>query len=356
MAYETDPDLPADEGGEMDFGRPAGGGEETLDSAWVPTADANPPAELQILRDEPVSRYTSFRVGGPADFLARPADTPSLRAALAWARAAGLPVTIIGGGSNLICSDGGIRGLAISYRAERAQLEVLEDGAAVRLRVPAQRMLSGVAKWCCEQGWAGMDWAVGLPGTVGGAVANNAGAHGTEMIDNLEALAVVGPDGVEREHDRSWLGARYRHTILRSGDAGERPEGTLVTAAILRLRRGDREQLLALADEHAAWRKEHQPRRPCAGSIFKNPPGTYAGYLIEQAGLKGYQVGGVQISTLHANFIVNVNASSATGADVLAIIRHAQCVVREQFGVEMETEVEFIGEWGNDEVRSTKYE
>jgi UDP-N-acetylmuramate dehydrogenase len=321
--------------------------DDSLDAAWRPLADANPPAKLQLLKNEPVARYTSFRIGGPADFLARPADVASLRAALDWAREARLPVTIIGGGSNLICADRGIRGLAISYRAEGAPLEVLEEGDIIRLRVPAQRMLSSVARYCCERGWAGMDWAVGLPGTIGGAVANNAGAHGTEMIDNLEGLAVIGPDGVEREHERSWLGARYRHTILRSGDAAERPAGTLVTAAILRLRRGDRERLLALADEHAAWRKEHQPRRPCAGSIFKNPPGTYAGYLIEQAGLKGYQVGGAQISTLHANFIVNVGG--ATGADVIAIIRHAQAVVRERFGVAMETEVEFIGEWGNDE-------
>jgi UDP-N-acetylmuramate dehydrogenase len=318
--------------------------DDSLDAAWRPLADANPPAELQVLRDEPVARYTSFRIGGPADYLARPADVASLRAALAWAREARLPVTIIGGGSNLICADRGIRGLAISYRAEGAPLELLEEGETIRLRVPAQRMLSSVARYCCDHGWAGLDWAVGLPGTIGGAVANNAGAHGTEMIDNLEALAVVGPDGVECVYDRSWLGARYRHTILRSGDAAERPGGTLVTAAILRLRRGDRAQLLALADEHAAWRKEHQPRRPCAGSIFKNPPGTYAGYLVEQAGLKGYQVGGAQISTLHANFIVNVGG--ATGADVLALIRHARCVVREQFGVAMETEVEFIGEWG----------
>lgn len=321
--------------------------DDSLDAAWRPLADANPPAELQLLRDEPVARYTSFRIGGPADYLARPADAASLRAALDWARAAGLPVTIIGGGSNVICADRGIRGLAISYRAEGAPLELLEEGDTIRLRVPAQRMLSSVARYCCDRGWAGLDWAVGLPGTIGGAVANNAGAHGTEMIDILEALTVMGPDGLERTYDRAWLEARYRHTILRSGDSAERPAATLVTAAILRLRRGDREELLGLADEHAAWRKEHQPRRPCAGSIFKNPPGTYAGYLIEQAGLKGYQVGGAQISTLHANFIVNVGG--ATGKDVLAIIRHAQAVVRECFGFALETEVEFIGEWDKDD-------
>jgi UDP-N-acetylmuramate dehydrogenase len=330
MAYDGKAALPGD-------------GEESLDPAWQPTSDANPPAELQILRDEPVAKYTSFRVGGPADFLARPADAASLRAALAWAREAALPVTILGGGSNLICADRGVRGLAIAYRAERAPLDVLEDGETVRLRVPAQRTLSGVARWCCEQGWAGLDWAVGLPGTVGGATANNAGAHGTEMIDNIESVTVMGPDGTERMHERDWLAARYRHTRLRSGDHAERPEATLVVAATLRLRRGDREALLALANEHAAWRKAHQPRKPCAGSIFKNPPGTYAGLLIEGAGLKGLQIGGAQISTLHANFIVN--AGGARGADVLALIRRAQATVRENTGIALETEVEFIGEW-----------
>lgn len=323
---------------------PSGDSEETLDPAWQPTSDANPPADLQILRDEPVSKYTSFRVGGPTDFLARPADTASLRAALLWAREVALPVTILGGGSNLICADRGIRGLAIAYRAERVPIEILEEGATVRLRVPAQRTLSGVARWCCEQGWGGLDWAVGLPGTVGGATANNAGAHGTEMIDNIESVTIMGPDGVERTHGRDWLGGRYRHTILRSGDTAERPDGTLVVAVTLRLHRGERESLLRLANDHAAWRKAHQPRKPCAGSIFKNPPDTYAGLLIEQAGLKGLQIGGAQISTLHANFIVN--AGGAKGDDVLALIRRAQEVVREQTGIALETEVEFIGEWG----------
>lgn len=330
MAYDDNAALPTD-------------GEESLDPAWQPTSDANPPAELQILRAEPVARYTSFRVGGPADYLARPADAASLRTALAWAQEAALPVTILGGGSNLICADRGVRGLAIAYRAERVPIDVLEAGETIRLRVPAQRTLSGVARWCCEQGWAGLDWAVGLPGTVGGATANNAGAHGTEMIDNIESVTVMGPDGVERTYVADWLAARYRHTVLRSGDRDERPASTVVVAVTLRLRRGDRDALLALANEHAAWRKEHQPRKPCAGSIFKNPPGTYAGLLIERAGLKGHQIGGAQISTLHANFIVN--AGGAQGADVLALIHLAQATVREQTGIGLETEVEFIGEW-----------
>ncbi len=306
---------------------------------------------LKILRDSPMSLHTTWRIGGPADFLVRAPTADDLRAAIIWAAAQGLAVTVIGGGSNLLVGDGGIRGLVVLVRTpgERAErllaVEDLDDG--VRLRIGAQAPLSWTGRYAAERGWAGLDWAVGLPGTVGGAVANNAGAHGTEMIDHLERVTVLTPDGELATHDRDWLEARYRHTVLRSPDLSERPRGTVVVAAHLRLERGDREALLALAGEHAAWRKEHQPRKPCAGSIFKNPPGTWAGLLIEEAGLKGYGVGGAQISPLHANFIVNVGG--ATAADVLAVIRHAQRVVREGRGIELETEVELVGDWTNAE-------
>lgn len=314
-----------------------------MGSAKRATAELAPPRDLRLLRDEPVARYTSFRVGGPADYLARPANLDELRAALAWAAEAGLPVRIFGGGSNLLVADSGVRGLAIVYHNERQEIVAAGEGDAVRVTAPAQVGLSKLGRYCCERGWAGLDWAVGLPGTVGGAVANNAGAHGTEMIDNLEAVTVLTPDGELATHEAAWLQARYRHTIIRSADPLERRPGTAIVAAILRLRRGDRDALLALADEHAAWRKVHQPRKPCAGSIFKNPPGTYAGLLIEEVGLKGYRVGGAQISPQHANFIVNVGG--ATGADVLALIREAQRVVREARGIALETEVEFVGAW-----------
>ena len=325
--------------------------QDDIVEAWRGELDLDPPEELRVLRDEPVARYTSFRIGGPAEFLARPADRAALGRVLSWARAEGLPVTVIGGGSNVLVSDRGLRGLVVIYLNERAPIEAVEDGDMIRVVVPAQRMLSNLARHCCEQGWAGFDWAVGLPGTVGGAVANNAGAHGWEMIDNIETVTVVAPDGTERTHPREWLGARYRHTVLRSPDPAERPPGLIVVAAGLRLVRGDRAELLALADDHAEWRKVHQPRKPCAGSIFKNPPDSYAGLLIEEAGLKGYRVGGAQISPQHANFIVNVGG--ATAADVLAVIRHAQRVVREGCGIELETEVEFVGDW-TDAERETR--
>jgi UDP-N-acetylmuramate dehydrogenase len=302
---------------------------------------------LKVLRDSPMSLHTTWRIGGPADLLVRAPEPDDLVAVARWANREGLPLTVIGGGSNLLVGDRGIRGVValartIGDRAEKL-LSVEDEGDFVLLSVGAQAPLTWVGRYASERGWAGLDWAVGLPGTVGGAVANNAGAHGTEMIDNLEAVTVLTPDGELATHEAAWLQARYRHTIIRSPDPAERRPGTTIVAATLRLRRGDRDALLALADEHAVWRKVHQPRKPCAGSIFKNPPGAYAGLLIEEVGLKGYRVGGAQISPQHANFIVNVGG--ATGADVLALIREAQRVVREARGIALETEVEFVGAW-----------
>lgn len=314
-----------------------------LDAAWRAPAGDSPPAGLTVSRAEPVARYTSFRVGGPADYLARPANLAALREALAWANEAGLPVRVIGGGSNLLVSDRGVRGLVIVYHNEREPLTVDEEGDVAYVTAPAQLGLSRLGRYCCERGWAGLDWAVGLPGTVGGAVANNAGAHGTETIDHLESVTVLTRDGALTTHPRDWLQARYRYTVLRASDLAERAAGTVAVAARFKLHRADPAALLALADEHAAWRKEHQPRKPCAGSIFKNPPGAYAGALLEAAGLKGLRIGGAEFSPVHANFIVNVGG--ATGADVLALIRRAQAVVRERWGIELETEVEFVGDW-----------
>lgn len=327
--------------------RTLAGVESGLDPAWQTPSEGEQVVDLKIARDAPVAQYTSFRVGGPADYLARPANAAALRQVLGWARQAALPITVIGGGSNLIVSDRGARGLVIVYHNQKEPLAAVEEGDVVRVTAPAQLGLSRLGRYCCEHGWAGLDWAVGLPGTVGGAVANNAGAHGAEMIENIESVTVLTPDGDLVTHEREWLGARYRHTILRSAEPAERPRGTVVVSIVLRLRRGNRAALLALAEEHAAWRKEHQPRKPCAGSIFKNPPGAYAGLLLDQAGLKGYQVGGAQISPVHANFIVNVGG--ATGADVMAVIGRAQAVVRERFGIALTTEVEFIGDWAVDQ-------
>jgi UDP-N-acetylmuramate dehydrogenase len=184
-----------------------------------------------------------------------------------------------------------------------------------------------------------MDWGVGLPGTIGGATVNNAGAHGTELKDHLISVVVIDNIGDVQEHDRTWLAPRYRHTSLK--DAA-RPRPYHVLESVFRLPKSDPAELVRLATEHADYRHLTQPTGACAGSTFTNPPGDFAGRLLEIAGLKGFAVGAVSFSTKHSNFIVN--AGGATAAQVRELIATAQRVVAERFGILLEPEIEEIGE------------
>ncbi len=180
---------------------------------------------------------------------------------------------------------------------------------------------------------------MGLPGTIGGATVNNAGAHGTEMKDHLERVTILNDRGEIEEHPTSWLEPAYRHTIVKSAS---HPRPWTVLAATMLLPKADPVQLVRLADEHAAFRKLTQPTGACAGSTFANPPGDFAGRLLEVSGMKGFAIGGVMFSPKHANWIVN--DGTATAADVRSLIETAQTRVRDRFGVELVREVEFIGE------------
>src|SRR5215207_4523495 len=296
---------------------------------------------LKVLREAPMRLHTTWRIGGPADFLVRAATPDDLVAAATWGRREGLPVTVIGGGSNLLVADEGIRGLVVLARTpgERAvdliEAEDLSD--AVRLRVAAQAPLSWTGRYAAERGWSGMDWGVGLPGTIGGATVNNAGAHGTEQIDHLETVIILNDRGEIEERPAAWLEAAYRHTIVK---AAPRPRPWTVLAAVMLLPKGDPAALVRLADEHAAFRKETQPTGACAGSTFANPPGDFAGRLLEESGLKGFAIGGAAFSPKHANWIVN--DGTATAANVRALVATAQARVLEQFGVELRREVEYL--------------
>ena len=296
---------------------------------------------LKVLRDAPMRLHTTWRIGGPADYLIRAATPDDLLAAVAWGRSEGMPVAVIGGGSNLLVDDAGIRGLVVLARTpgERAGalVEVEDVGDAVRLRVAAQAPLSWVGRYAAERGWAGMDWGVGLPGTIGGATVNNAGAHGTEQIDHLEGVVVLDEAGGVEERPAAWLEAAYRHTVIK---AAPRPRPWTVLAAVMLLPKGDPAELIRLADEHAAFRKLTQPTGACAGSTFANPPGDFAGRLLEESGMKGFGVGGAAFSPKHANWIVN--DGNATAADVRELIATAQERVRERFGVELRREVEYL--------------
>ncbi|MDQ3515129.1 MAG: UDP-N-acetylmuramate--L-alanine ligase [Chloroflexota bacterium] len=298
---------------------------------------------LTILRDSAMSLHTTWRVGGPADYLVRAANPDAFERALAWAAAEGLPVTVIGGGSNLLVDDAGLRGLTILARTpgERAEgLVKAEDREDhVLLRVAAQAPLSWAGRHAAGRGWAGLDWAVGLPGTVGGATVNNAGAHGSELKDTLTDVVVIHNTGRNERRPASSLAATYRMTTLK---AQGRPRDEHVLWAEFRLPRADRETLVALADDHARFRKATQPTGACAGSTFANPPGDYAGRLLEEAGMKGSAVGPARFSPKHANWVIN--EGGATADQIRELIATARERVRDRFGVELRQEVEEIGD------------
>ncbi|HEU5425146.1 MAG TPA: UDP-N-acetylmuramate dehydrogenase [Nitrolancea sp.] len=305
---------------------------------------ATPAGTLKLRRGQPLSLHTTFRIGGPADVLVRVANAGEALAALEWADREGLPVTAIGGGSNLLVGDGGVRGLVLLVRAPGKDVAgsytVEELGDHVRLTVPAQAPISWLGHLSARHGWQGMDWAAGLPGQVGGAVVNNAGAHGGETKDHLESIDVLDlARGAVERWPRARLEPAYRHTVLK---AAPRPRRWLVLGATFLLPHGDAAELTARAEEHARWRRQAQPTGACAGSVFTNPEGTYAGYLIDQAGLKGRQVGGVKVSELHGNFLVNTG--SGTAAEVRELIAQIQAEVRRQFGIALVPEIEQIGD------------
>ena len=285
----------------------------------------------RVLENAPMSRYTTFRVGGPADALFLPASVEELQEALAAAKAQGIPVCLIGNGSNLIVRDGGIRGLVIVLGEPFSELRV--EGAQVWAQAGAR--LSAVAAAAQRAGLAGLEFASGIPGTLGGGCAMNAGAYGGELKDVL-VWADVLLDGEVRRLSRDGMEMGYRSTMpLR--------RGAVVLSACFELRSDDPEAIQERMRDLANRRREKQPLNlPSAGSTFKRPEGHFAGALIEQCGLKGCTIGGAQVSQKHAGFIVNVG--EATAADILNLIEHVQRVVRAQTGVHLETEVRVLGE------------
>lgn len=315
-------------------------------------ANQPPPIEiaerpgLKIQPQASMSLYTTMRIGGPADFLVRSQEADDIVAAVRWAAAEGVPVTVIGGGSNLLVGDAGIRGLVIVSRTpgERAgKLLATEDlGDRVELTVGAQAPLSWVGRYCAERGWAGMDWGVGLPGQIGGATVNNAGAHGTELKDHLVALDLLHETGEIERVPASWLEPSYRMTHIK---AAARPRPWIVLRSVFHLPKADPVELVRLADEHAEFRKLTQPTGACSGSTFANPPGDYAGRLLEEAGLKGFSIGAMQLSPKHANWVVNTGGGTAK--DAWALIQHARAAILERCGIELRPEVERVGDHGD---------
>lgn len=290
-------------------------------------------AGLPLQADVPLAPLTTLRVGGPADRLAAPKTVDALVDLLRVAGEAAVPVFMLGKGSDIVVADAGIRGLVIRTRADAVTI----DGT--RLRAEAGASMTALAKQCAHASLAGFDWAISIPGSFGGAIWANAGAHGGDMAQVLREVEVYDP----RDRERRTLVAGDCAFAYRDSRFKHSPE--VVLGGTIELETGDPAAITALVDGHQAQRRETQPLADQnAGSVFRNPPGDFAGRLIEAAGLKGHRLGGAQVSTLHANFIVT-DRGTGRALDVRALGDHVRATVHERFGVDLRYEIEFVGDW-----------
>lgn len=290
----------------------------------------------------PLSTLTSFKVGGPAELYVAPRQIEELQASLDWANARGLPITLLGAGSNLLISDRGLPGLVICTRHLRY---THFDETTGRVVAAAGEPLARLAWRAAERGWRGLEWAVGIPGTVGGAVVMNAGAHNACTADVLVDTQVLSIDGNSETFKADKLAFGYRTSALQLPYPSAAETLRLVAQASLQLQpSGNPEQVMAATMDHWNQRRTTQPYDlPSCGSVFRNPTPYKAGWLIEQAGLKGYQIGGAQIAQRHANFILN--CGGATASDIFQLIRHIQKKVEQHWALELEPEVKMLGEF-----------
>ncbi|PSB32400.1 UDP-N-acetylmuramate dehydrogenase [Chlorogloea sp. CCALA 695] len=291
--------------------------------------------ECQIKAQVSLATLTSFRVGGPAEWYAAPRNLDQLKASFEYAETRDLAITMLGAGSNLLISDRGIPGLVISTRHLRHSEFDPQTGTVT---VAAGEPLPRLAWQAAERGWQGLEWAVGIPGSVGGAVVMNAGAHKTCMADMLVNAEVLLPSGQIETLSLEELGYSYRTSLLQGSDR-------LVTKATLQLQPGfDSSLVMATTGQHLEQRKKSQPYHlPSCGSVFRNPLPYTAGWLIEQSGLKGYQVGAAQIAQRHANFILNCGGAKAN--DIYSLINHVQQQVQQNWSVWLHPEVRMLGEF-----------
>lgn len=321
------------------------------------TGPSDPAVALQPLREAfserlqenaPLARYTAARVGGAADamLVAESADDLASMVGRLWEMGTGF--LILGGGSNLLVSDRGVRGVVVLNRARRVIFNTDADGPSVWAESGAS--FGVAARQAAARGLSGLEWAAGIPGTVGGAVVGNAGAHGGDIAGSLSMAEILhlncaskpGAAAFQREQwEVDKLAYGYRSSILKS-----RPGQAVVLSALLNLNRpapGKEGEIFARLDSYTAHRRRTQPPGASMGSMFKNPPGDFAGRLIEAAGLKGARSGGAEISELHANFFIN--NGHATASDVLTLIRKARQAVADKFGIDLELEIELVGDW-----------
>ena len=283
--------------------------------------------------EEPMCDHTTFRIGGPAEVFVMPESYEQIAWVIRQCRQAELPYFILGNGSNLLVSDKGYQGVVVQLYRNFGQIRV-EDS---RIHAQAGALLSGIAAAAREASLTGFEFAGGIPGTLGGAVVMNAGAYGGEMKDVLKEVTVLTPEGGVLTLQADELHMGYRTSVIKEA-------GYIVLEAVISLEKGDQEEIRSRMQELAGMRTSKQPLSyPSAGSTFKRPEGYFAGKLIMDSGLRGYQVGGAQVSEKHCGFVINTG--NATAKDVTTLMSDVQRIVMEKFGVKLEPEVKFLGEF-----------
>jgi UDP-N-acetylmuramate dehydrogenase len=286
----------------------------------------------KVKRNEPLSQHTTMKIGGPADLFIEPSSLENIQKVMNLIKERQLPWRAIGRGSNLLVSDKGIEGVVIRLGSGLNHLSINES----TITVGGGHSLVSLSTLISKRGLSGLEFASGIPGSVGGAVYMNAGAHGSDISKILKRAHILFEDGSIEWLSNDEMEFTYRTSVLQKKRPG------VVLEAEFKLTMGDRTAIVSKMQNNKDYRKETQPWNfPCAGSIFRNPLPNYAGKLIEEAGLKGFQIGGAKISEMHGNFIVN--AGNATAKDVLDLIQYIKDKILHLYGIKMETEVEIIG-------------
>ncbi|AEV67806.1 UDP-N-acetylmuramate dehydrogenase [Acetivibrio clariflavus] len=289
--------------------------------------------EENVKVDEPMRNHTSFKIGGPADFLVTPCSVQSLCEVIKLCKKENLPIFIMGNGTNLLVSDKGIRGVVVKIY-DNLNWYVVKENC---IEAYGGILLSKLSDIALENELTGLEFASGIPGTLGGAVAMNAGAYGGEMKDVVVETEFIDKDGNLKKIKGEEHQFGYRTSFIQKQSA-------VAVKSVIKLKKGERAAIKALIDDLTARRQDKQPlEMPSAGSVFKRPEGYFAGKLIEDCGLRGFSIGGAQVSEKHCGFIVN--KGNATSKDILDLIRHIQKTVREKFGVELQTEIKIVGDY-----------
>ncbi len=294
----------------------------------------------RVKTDAHLSRYTSARVGGPAELFVTVRSVDELQTAVETAYNHRIAYFVLGGGTNILCADDGMKGVVVMNRAKTVRFRHI--GAKVICTVDSGMNLGVLARQCIDNGLGGLEWAVGIPGTIGGAVVGNAGAHGGDIASVLRAAAIWEPGRGARIFSNDELKYKYRDSLLKR-EQGRDISRRVVLSAEFELIPESIKVLTERAEAYETKRKQSQPLGASTGSMFKNPDNLYAGYLIDSADMRGASVGGAQISEKHANFFINTG--EATAEDIRELVAQAWNAVRDEFKVEMELEVEMVGEW-----------